>query len=231
MDLFYEIFAMPARAFRRIKDNPSWTVPIVGAIILILGIVVLTIFFKMSVYEYAMMETLHHEAAKLGIGVDQVVQELIGTQDPSTLFMFTLGEFTTDMTNAFTYSLLGILLPFVFFHFILVNETRLLSASLAVVIWSKFPLLVGALLKIPAGVLLKKPYMSFSLAMFLPADSRFSVGLATIDIFSIWTLVLLALGFSTIVENPRKKTLAWALVFGLWGAWFIVSLVKGLVFG
>jgi len=228
MELFYEIFALPHRAFKRIKENPNWTIPIVGALLLMGLTVILVVFFKMTVYEYSMMESLRMMAEKTGTTVDAVITELIGDQDISVLFTYTLSEFVPDMVSAFKNSLLGLLLQSLFLYFVLVRDPKLIAPSLSVVVWSKFPLIIGALLAIPGGALFRNPHFSFSVGAFLPMGSPLALGFGVVDAFSLWSLALLAMGFS---ELTGKRVLSWSIIFGLWFGWFLLLLLKGIIFG
>ncbi len=228
MELFYEIFVLPHKAFKRIKENPSWTVPIVGAILLLGLLVIFTVFFKMTVYEYSMMESLRVMAEKTGRTVDDVIRELIGDQDISVLFTYTLSEFVPDIVSSFKNSLLGLLLQSLFLYFVLVRDPKMIASTLSVVIWSKFPLLVGALLAIPGGALFSNPHFSFSVGAFLPLGSPLALGLGVVDAFSLWSLALMALGFA---ELTGKRALSWAIIFGMWFGWFLLLLLKGIIFG
>jgi len=228
MELFYEIFALPHRAFKRIKENPNWTIPIVGALLLMGLTVLLVVFFKMTVYEYSMMESLRMMAEKTGTTVDAVITELIGDQDISVLFTYTLSEFVPDMVSAFKNSLLGLLLQSLFLYFVLVRDPKLIAPSLSVVVWSKFPLIIGALLAIPGGALFRNPHFSFSVGAFLPMGSPLALGFGVVDAFSLWSLALLAMGFS---ELTGKRVLSWSIIFGLWFGWFLLLLLKGIIFG
>jgi len=228
MELFYEIFALPHRAFKRIKENPNWTIPIVGVVLLMGLTVLLVVFFKMTVYEYSMMESLRMMAEKTGTTVDAVITELIGDQDISVLFTYTLSEFVPDMVSAFKNSLLGLLLQSLFLYFVLVRDPKLIAPSLSVVVWSKFPLIIGALLAIPGGALFRNPHFSFSVGAFLPMGSPLALGFGVVDAFSLWSLALLAMGFS---ELTGKRVLSWSIIFGLWFGWFLLLLLKGIIFG
>ena len=228
MELFYEIFALPHRAFKRIKENPNWTIPIVGVVLLMGLTVILVVFFKMTVYEYSMMESLRMMAEKTGTTVDAVITELIGDQDISVLFTYTLSEFVPDMVSAFKNSLLGLLLQSLFLYFVLVRDPKLIAPSLSVVVWSKFPLIIGALLAIPGGALFRNPHFSFSVGAFLPMGSPLALGFGVVDAFSLWSLALLAMGFS---ELTGKRVLSWSIIFGLWFGWFLLLLLKGIIFG
>lgn len=228
MELFYEIFVFPQRAFRRIKENPGWTTPIVGAVLLLGLMVLLTVFFKMVVYEYSMMESLRVMAEKTGMALEDVIRELIGDQDISVLFTYTISEFVPDMVNSFKNSLLGLLLHSLFLYFVLVRDPKMIAPSLSVVVWSKFPLLIGALLAIPGGALFRNPHFSFSVGALLPLSSRLALGFGVVDVFSLWSLALMAMGFS---ELTGKRVLSWSIIFGMWFGWFLLLLLKGMIFG
>jgi hypothetical protein len=101
----------------------------------------------------------------------------------------------------------------------------------AIVNYAQVPAMLGAILAIV--VLALKPYgqvdpqalTATNLAAFLPGDSApwlTSLG-ASIDLFWIWCMILLAIGFSK--ANPRKisKGTAAAIVFGLWLLWVLVK--------
>jgi|YNPNPStandDraft_1061719.scaffolds.fasta_scaffold01350_9 hypothetical protein len=228
MELFYEIFVLPHKAFKRIKENPNWTVPIVGAVLLLGLTLIFVLLFKMTVYEYSTMEYLRLMAEKTGTTLDAVIKDLIGDQDISVLFSYTLSEFVPDIVGAFKNSLLGLLLQALFLYFVLVRDPKLIAPSLSVVVWSKFPLLIGALLAIPGGALFKNPHFSFSVGAFLPLGSPLALGFGVVDLFSLWSLVLMAMGFS---ELTGKRLLSWGVIFGMWLAWFLLLLFKGIIFG
>jgi hypothetical protein len=74
-----------------------------------------------------------------------------------------------------------------------------------------------------------------NLSVLLPKDlSPASASLATsVDVFTIWFLILLTLGFG-VVGLGSQKIATWkvtALVFGLWLAWMFVKVGMALVFG
>ena len=72
----------------------------------------------------------------------------------------------------------------------------------------------------PAG------FVPSNLAVFLPTGSSPVLGAiaGSLDVFTIWYLILLAIGFTAIAGTRKFKTSkAVALVFGLWGIWVLVK--------
>ncbi len=93
----------------------------------------------------------------------------------------------------------------------------------------------GALVSIPAW-LVKVPLMfamdtakvhtSLALALSPEAEGTFIYRLlARVDIFTIWSLGIMATGFS-IYSGVKKQTAFWA-TFGLWAAWILISSALG----
>jgi hypothetical protein len=70
----------------------------------------------------------------------------------------------------------------------------------------------------------------------LPSSASAPIkSLATsLDIFAIWFLVLLSIGFARIAEVRAKKITIWksgALVFGAWAAWVLTKVGMAAIFG
>jgi hypothetical protein len=97
------------------------------------------------------------------------------------------------------------------------------SASLAIVAYSALPGLVNAFVGIvsvlaginPEGFNIRNPVAS-NVAYFLdPTQNKFLYGMASaLDIFVIWTIVLLAMGFTA--NGKVKRGTAFAIIIGLY---------------
>lgn len=93
----------------------------------------------------------------------------------------------------------------------------------------------GALVSIPAS-LIKVPLMfamgtakvHASLALLLSPDAEETFLyrlLAQADLFAVWSLVIMAVGFS-VYSGVKRNTSYWA-TFGLWAAWILASSALG----
>ena len=108
------------------------------------------------------------------------------------------------------------------------------KTSLAVVMYASLPLLLKSILAIVsllAGVstdsfTFQNPVATNPGYFLTPADSPFLYSLATsLDIFMIWTLILTAIGFSTVIKVKRSTALA-----GVFG-WYVVFMLVSAGFG
>jgi len=71
-----------------------------------------------------------------------------------------------------------------------------------------------------------------NVAAFLPEDSAkwlLTLG-RQLDLFAIWTLVLLAIGFSTVNPKKLKGGTSYAIAFGVWGAWVALRVGAAFIF-
>jgi hypothetical protein len=219
------VFTSPGETFADIARVPSWIVPILLLTILSLGVsgVMMKRVDWNSFLEKKMSESPRWES----LSADQKAQQL-------------------GMANKIipyqTYAI-GFLGPVLF---VLV---------IGVVYWGAFNLFCSAGLKFKAGysitahacliglissplailvMLLKKPgdvdpehMMATNIGEFLSsATPKWLLKLAgSLDIFTIWLLVLLAIGFAA--ANPKKisKGTAYGVVFGVWAAVVLIKVI------
>jgi Yip1 domain len=108
------------------------------------------------------------------------------------------------------------------------------KTSLAIVMYASLPLVVKTLLatiSVAAGAsadsfTFQNPVATNPGYFLTPADSPFLYSLATaIDIFMIWTLIVTAIGFTSV--SKVKRSTALAIVFG----WYFVFALGGAGFG
>lgn len=62
-----------------------------------------------------------------------------------------------------------------------------------------------------------------SLARYITADGRIGVALNSVELFSIWTLILTAIGLQYVANIPKK--LSWALA----ALFFVTGIISGLM--
>jgi len=219
--LFYEIFIAPVKGFGRIKEKPTWVQAVVPLVVLFALLIILDFAFRWITFPQMMLLAL-----KDGYGFTP--QEVLADPDLASLLVPDTGMIVSGVWNSVVMLFLGLLLQSALFHFIIVKDNKLLPGTIAVVAWSKFPLIIAWILKILVGGLLHKPAVNFSPAMLMSEGSKLAPGLGVLDIFSIWTLILTALGLSVLTEKQKLSAIT---VFGLWVAWFLFMLIKGLAFG
>ncbi len=221
MSALWKVFYKPVEAFEEVKEKPSWALFGVAAAIFLLGVVLLEFLFRLLTFKWWMFETLR------AAGYDITWQELLSDPDLRQLLNPDFGMIGSAVWRAFIMAGFGLTLQGVLAHFALVKEQRLWPATLSVFALSKLTLLVGMLLKVILGPLFHNPFLSFSLGVLVPAGPL-ALPLQQIDIFSLWSLVLAALGLGVLTE---KKGLAFGAVFVAWGAWVAALFIKAALFG
>jgi Yip1 domain len=103
--------------------------------------------------------------------------------------------------------------------------------SLMVGIFS-VPIFILVMLLRPKGTVDPNNPVATNLAAFLPEDvpKWLAVFGKSIDIFTIWTLVLIAVGFAAVNSKKLKGSKSYLIVFSVWGVMVFVKVLWSLVF-
>jgi hypothetical protein len=88
----------------------------------------------------------------------------------------------------------------------------------------------GNLIKVPLMFVMETAKVHTSLALVLPPEMEetflFRL-LSQVDMFAVWTLSVMAIGYSVFTGVKQKKSF-WA-VFATWAVWILIlSFVKGM---
>ena len=221
MSALWKVFYRPVDAFEEVKEKPSWVLFGVAAAVFLGGVVVFEFIFRLLTFKWWMFETLR------AAGYDVTWQELLSDPDLRTLLQPDFGMILSAVWRAFIMAAFGLTLQGVLAHFVVVKEQRLWPATLSVFALSKLVLLVGMVVKIFLGVATHNPYVTgLSIGAFLTGP--LALPLQHVDLFSLWSLVLAALGLGVLSDN---KGLSWGAVFGTWGAWVVFLMVKAAIAG
>jgi Yip1 domain len=83
----------------------------------------------------------------------------------------------------------------------------------------------------PAGTLDPDNPVATNLAAFLPEDSaKWLVSLGkSLDIFTIWTLILLAIGFAAVNPKKLKGATPYVIAFSVWGTVVLVKVLWAFI--
>ncbi|MHB8501846.1 MAG: YIP1 family protein [Candidatus Acidiferrales bacterium] len=86
-------------------------------------------------------------------------------------------------------------------------------------------------LKAPGTIDLENP-VATNLAAFLPDDSaKWLVALCkSFDVFTIWTLILLAIGFAATNPKKLKGSKTYAIAFSVWAVWVVLRMGWAFIF-
>jgi hypothetical protein len=93
------------------------------------------------------------------------------------------------------------------------------------------PIFLLVLLLRPPGTVDPDNPVATNLAAFLPEETtKWVVSLSkSIDIFTIWTLVLIAIGFAAVNPRKLKGSKPYAIAFSVWGAMVFVKVLWAFI--
>ncbi|HWP44129.1 MAG TPA: YIP1 family protein [Blastocatellia bacterium] len=225
----------PGETFADINRRPTWLVPMVISIVLALGF---SLFFTWRVkpdYEKITRDQIRRAVERSGqpmppddqIRAQAAVAKVIGTIAPVVfppLFLLLLAGIFA----------LGLMV---------MSAQTTFKKILSVVTWSNVATGLVYILVAVASLMMRDPstvdptqpatIAATNLGAFISTESgALRALLGSIDIFTIWFLILLSIGFAAIAGSKRFTTGKTAtLVFGLWACWLLIRAGIGAAFG
>lgn len=196
-------FVAPSKTFEDIRRSAAWWMPFI--LMAILGIVFFTMIDKKVGFE-----TLAQKQIAASPRAQQASPEQLATQVRVSVIVFKVLAFAGPIF----FLILALIITLVLwgvFNFLLGAELRF-GQSMAVVIYSWLPSMITSILAIatlalgdPDNFNLNNPVATNSAYFMDPVNSpKFLYGMATsLDIITIWTIVLMGIGFS--VNSEKKK--------------------------
>ncbi len=229
------VFIAPTKTFTDLKRNPSWWVPwlVSGIFILIFGAV--------AVQKIDIPRFLQHEIEKSPSAQKRMEQTPPEQRDKILQIQatFTKGAFYAyPVITLLGGLIIGAILMAVY-NFIMGAEVPF-PRALAVVFYSFFPLVISTIL-LTISLLVSADANSIDLTNPMPTNPGFFMDpqgnrflyaiLSSLDIFSIWVVTLLGLGFATASSNKKPSpSTGITTMFVIWGIFVIGRAVWRSVF-
>jgi len=208
----------PGKTFEDIVKKPSWMLPIVLTTILSIA-VSFSIDQRINWREF-MSQQIEKNPRAAQMSAEQKQQQIEGGAKFSPAFTYgigllgpILGALVVSLVMWGAYSLLGGASTNFGTAFSITSHaflTGLISS----------PLFILILYLKPYGTADLENPIAANLAAFLPDDSaKWLVALCkSFDIFTFWTLILLAIGFATVNPKKLKGSKTYTIAFGVWAA-------------
>lgn len=224
------VFFSPKSTFEDIVRKPSWLLPF--ALITLLSIGVSFAINQRTNWREFMSQQIEKNPRTADMPAEQKERQIEAGAKFSPPFTYAIGVlgpaiFILLLTLAMwgSYSLLaGVSTNFETSFCITTHAclTGLVSSSLLMLI---------LYLKEPGTVDLENP-LAANVAAFLPEGSaKWLIALGkNLDIFLIWTLVLLAIGFAAVNPKKLKGGKSFTVAFGVWAAYVVVRVTVAWVF-
>ena len=224
------VFFSPKSTFEDVVRKPSWLLPVALLTLLSIG-VSLAINQRINWREYASQQIEKDPRAadlsaddkerriEMGAKISPVITYVFGALGPILLVL------VITLILWGSYSLLAGISTNFETSFAITSHaflTGLVSSPLFILV---------LYLRQPGTVDLQNP-IAANLGAFLPEDSaKWLLALGkNLDLFAIWSLVLLAIGFSAVNPKKLKGGTSYAVAFGVWGTYVLLRVGLAFVF-
>jgi hypothetical protein len=217
----FGVFLSPKATFEDIVKKPGWVLPVVLLTLLSVG-VSFAINQRINWREF-ISQQMEKNPQAANMSAEQKEQRIEGGAKFSTPFTYAIGLLgpiigilVVALVMWGAYNLLGGANANFGTSFAITAHafmTGLLSSVLFILV---------LYLKPPGTVDLENP-MATNLAAILPDDAAkwLVAWLKSIDIFTFWTLILLAIGFAATNPKKLKGTKAFTIAFSVWAAYVV----------
>lgn len=218
----FNVLFSPQKTFEDIVRKPGWLVPVL--ISTILSIAVCYVMATRVNWREYISQQMDKSPQAAQLTADQKQQRVEAGAKFTVPFLYAAGAIGPVLIALFfalvfwgAYSLLG-------------GASTNFSTALAIAshAWLtglvSAPLLILVLfLKDPSTIDVENPLAS-NLAAILPEDSaKWLVALCkSFDVFTFWTLILLAIGFAATSPKKLKGAKPYAIAFGVWAAYVVL---------
>jgi len=220
----------PGKTFEDIARKPGWIVPVlVTTVLSIISVVALN--QRMNWRDY-IVQQMEKNPRSAQLSADQKQQQ---------------AEVGVKFTVAIVYAA-GVVVPVLFalvVGLVMMGAYNLLagagarfSAALAIVAHAGLvgivstPLFLLVLFLKPPGTIDPENPLATNLAAFLPEESaKWLVALGkSFDVFTLWTLILIAIGFAAVNPKKLKGAKSFTIAFGVWAAYVVCRVGLAFIF-
>jgi hypothetical protein len=218
MDKIFNIFFSPAKVFQSLKEKPSWALPFVIILVFVALTAVVTVISTKDVAMARQEEMLKER----GMTEQQIEQAKVFLSGPLPVIFGAIGAIIVTGVILLVFALLvNVLIP-------PLGGAASFARVFSVISHSALVMVPGNIIRFILILVTKSLTVSTSLAAFTPNLGRNSILfqiLASFDVFTIWEMILVAMGIR--IVSDLKQDRAYLLVFGIWVASIILSLVLG----
>jgi hypothetical protein len=226
----FGVFFSPKPTFEDIVRKPSWVLPFVLLTLFSIGV---TFAINQRInWRQFMTQQIEKSPRSANMSAEQKEQQIEGGAKFTPIFTWAVGVcgpiifmLVVALVMWGAYNLLG-------------GANTDFSTSFAITSHAALTGLVSSLLFIL--ILYLKPYgtvdlenpVATNLAAFLPDDSaKWLVALLkSIDIFTFWTLILLAIGFAATNPKKLKGSKAFTIAFSVWAVYVVLRVGSAWIF-
>jgi hypothetical protein len=215
------IFVNPIKALESIDRQPTWFWPLLMVVIIAL----ITAFIAMPYTMQAQIEMIRNNP-NIPPEQAQMIEQQMSQVGPL--------QYVGALVGVIIGMPLMIIIIAALFYFVgsvILGGDSTFKKNFSLWIWASCISFLGALIKLPLILIKKSALVSLSPALFLPGEklgTPLYSFLGNLDFFTIWHIVVFAIGFSVIYKFSRAK--AFIAVGFLWAVWIAISTIFASVF-
>lgn len=216
MQVFYEIIVSPKKAFERLAEKPRWWQ---GLLIVIPLIIIGDLIGIWGGYDFLVQMS------------QERLSQLTPEQAEAAARWMTLPAMLgTTAINKLLLVPIVVLIQATIFHLMvpLSGGEANYGKAFGIVIWSKMSIALGAWVGGLLTLALGQPFRT-DLGLLVDMSSKLQGGLSQVELFSLWSLVLVAEGMVRVLGC--KRAMSYTVVFGLWAIWVAISFGIGAFVG
>lgn len=211
-----DIYYSPTKYFTALKEKPKWMIPLIALIVV--SIIVTIVVMSSFSYEKRM-----EQLRERNLTPEQMEQAEKMMRGPIPLI--------TGIAASIIVTPLMLLLIALIFNFTLplLGISGQFLMTFSIVVGSALVTIPQMLVRMILTLIKGTPLVHTGFALFFPMVSKntyFFRLMSKLDFFTIWQMILLALGLKLIYAIPGKKS--YYLVFGLWLLFVIITSIFGM---
>lgn len=220
----------PKATFEDIVRKPSWLLPVLIATIL--GIVSTVVLNQRINWRDYIVQQMEKSPRAAQLSTEQKQQQAEISAKVTVYIVYAVGALGSVL---FALIVGGVMM---LAYNVLAGAGATFSQSLGIAAHTLLvgivstPIFLLVLLLRPPGTVDPENPVATNLASFLPEESaKWLIALCkSIDIFTVWTLVLLAIGFAAVNPRKLKGSKPYVVAFSVWGAMVVVKVLWAFIF-
>jgi len=224
------VFFSPKATFEDIVRKPSWVLPIVLLTLFSIG-VSFAINQRINWREF-MVQQIEKSPQAANMSAEQKEQRIEGGAKFSPMVTWAIG-----VCGPIVFALVVALVMWGAYNLLGGANTNF-GTSFAITSHAALTGLVSSLLfilvlylKAPGTVDMENPVATNLAAVLLDDSAKWLVALLkSIDIFTFWTLILLAIGFATTNPKKLKGSKAFTIAFSVWAVYVVLRVGSAWIF-
>ena len=224
------VFFSPKATFEDIARKPSWFLPVL--ISTILGIVSVVVLNQRINWREYLVQQMDKSPRAAQLSTEQKQQQAEISAKVTVYIVYAVGVVGSVCLAVIVGAVMMLAYNMLAGAGATFSQSFGIAAHTLLVGIVSTPIFLLVLLLRPPGTVDPDNPVATNLAAFLPDESaKWLLSLCkSIDVFTIWMLVLLAIGFAAVNPRKLKGSKSYVIAFSVWGALVVVKVLWAFIF-